>query len=187
MKRWMKGLRVDKKSNISTAFKFLNTDSKIIENILEYEGTPEAILRFDELSEQLSDYAYWFVLSTLWVSYTGHTELQRWKRLFSSSRANKSISLMKPDELSELKKLPNKILAYRVHRRNETDWIAYTLDFNTAVRFAKEREVNEITVYKIKKNNVLSLFLRRGEFEVLVLDKERVKQVRTIAIDESVE
>lgn len=171
--------------NISTALKFSDADSKIIKSILEYEGSPEAILRFEELSEQLSDYVYWFLLSTLWVSYTGYTELSLWKRLFSSSRANKSISLMKPDELRELKKLPNKILAYRVHRKDETDWIAYTLDFDVALRFAKERETDEITVYKIKKNNILSLFLRRGEFEVLVLDKDRAQQVTTIKIDDA--
>lgn len=175
---------MNKNNNISTAFKFSEIDSKLIENIIKYEGTPEAILRFEELSEQLSDYSYWFLLSTLWVSYTGYTELQTWKRLFSSSRANKSISLMKPDELRELKKLPNKILAYRVHRKDETDWIAYTLDFDVALRFAKERETDEITVYKIKKNSILSLFLRRGEFEVLVLDKDRAQQVTKIKIDD---
>lgn len=91
---------------------------------------------------------------------------------------------MKPDELGELKKLPNKILAYRVHRKDETDWIAYTLDFDVALRFAKERETDEITVYKFKKNSILSLFLRRGEFEVLVLDKDRAQQVTTIKIDD---
>lgn len=170
--------------NISTALKFSDADSKIIKSILEYEGSPEAILRFEELSEQLSDYVYWFLLSTLWVSYTGYTELSLWKRLFSSSRVNKSISLMKPDELRELKKLPNKILAYRVHRKDETDWIAYTLDFDVALRFAKEREVNKVSVYKIKKNSILSLFLRRGEFEILVLDKGRAQQVTTIKIDD---
>ena len=48
---------MNKNNNISTAFKFSKTDSKIIENIIEYEGTPEAILRFEKLSEQLSDYS----------------------------------------------------------------------------------------------------------------------------------
>lgn len=109
------------------------------------------LLSLKSVANELSDYAYWFMLSTLWVSYSGFSDLELWKELFSSNRPNKSISLMKPDELSALKKLPNKITVYRAHRQKETDWIAYTLDKNIADRFARERGTSEITAYKVKK------------------------------------
>lgn len=168
--------------DISTAFKFNKTDQKIMSLIIKYEGSPEAIIEFNNLSEELSDYAYWFLLSTLWVSYTGYSDLNLWKQLFSSKRSNKDISVMKPSELKVLKKLPSKLTLYRVHRPNEIDWIAYTLDIEVAARFALERKVNKITEYKIKKRDVDFLFLRRGESEIIILDKSLVTKVRDLPI-----
>ncbi len=72
--------------NISTAFVPNQTDNFIIQKLLPYEGTPLAIVKFKEVCNDLSDYAYWFMLSTLWVSYSGFSELELWKELFSSNR-----------------------------------------------------------------------------------------------------
>lgn len=162
--------------NISTAFVPNQTDNLIIKKLLPYEGTPLAIVKFKEVCNELSDYAYWFMLSTLWVSYSGFSELELWKELFSSNRVNKSISLMKPDELSALKKLPNKLTVYRAHRENELDWIAYTLDKKIAERFARERGSSEVTTYKVKKSDVLAYFTRRGEQEIIIIDNKKVKR-----------
>jgi hypothetical protein len=131
--------------NISTAF------TPNIQDLLPYEGSPQAIIKFKEVCDELSDYCYWFMLSTLWVSYTGYSDLALWKELFSSKRSNKRISLMKPDELNAFKRLPNKITIYRAHRPNETDWIAYTTDAEIATRFARERKVKEFKTYRVKK------------------------------------
>lgn len=167
----------NKTENVSTAFVPNQMDNFIIRNLLPYEGTPIAITKFKECCNELSDYAYWFMLSTLWVSYSGFSDLELWKELFSSNRPNKSISLMKPDELSALKKLPNKITVYRAHRQKETDWIAYTLDKNIADRFARERGTSEITAYKVKKIDILAYFTRRGEQEIIVINKSKVKKI----------
>lgn len=170
-------MRINNKTeNVSTAFVPNQTDNFIIRNLLPYEGTPMAITKFKEYCNELSDYAYWFMLSTLWVSYSGFSDLELWKELFSSNRPNKSISLMKPDELSALRKLPNKIIVYRAHRQKETDWIAYTLDKNIADRFARERGTSEITAYKVKKIDILAYFTRRGEQEIIVINKSKVKK-----------
>ncbi|MEC2555116.1 hypothetical protein P9W85_28065, partial [Bacillus tropicus] len=74
------------------------------------------------------------------------------------------------------------ITVYRAHRINEKDWIAYTLDPLIAARFANEREVNTIAEYKVKKRDVFALFLRRGEQEVIVLDKKNIQFVSKIDI-----
>lgn len=83
---------------------------------------------------------------------------------------------MKPDELSALKKLPNKLTVYRAHRENELDWIAYTLDKKIAERFARERGSSEVTTYKVKKSDVLAYFTRRGEQEIIIIDNKKVKR-----------
>lgn len=141
--------------------------------IIEREETPEAILYFDEKQAGLRDYAYWFFLSVCWVSYTGHSNLETWKRLFSSERSKRKHSIMKPSEVMAYETLPYFVTAFRAHRPGETDWIAYTLDEETVKRFARERCVDQYHVYRVKKRDILALFLRRGENEILVLDKDK--------------
>ena len=170
------------KNDISTAFKWQEGDAAFAREILKYEGTPEAIKYFEKRSEQLSDYAYWFFLSTLWVSYSGQSDINIWRELLSSNRPNKSVSIMKPSELKALGELPSKVTAFRAHRANERDWISYTLDANVAGFFSSERGTSEIKEYRIRKRDITALLLRRGEKEIIVLDKDAAKYVRTIEI-----
>lgn len=168
--------------DISPYFRFNYYDAKVSKKLIELEGTPQAIEYFSKVSKFLTDYSYWFLLSTLWVSYTGFSDLNLWKKLFSSDRPKQKKSIMKPSEVKQYDQLPWFIKAYRVHRLNETDWIAYTLDINTALRFAKERGVKSICEYKIKKRDVTALFERRGEDEIILLDKEKAEFIREIEI-----
>lgn len=153
-------------------------DAKVGKEIIKREATPEAVTYFAEVCEKLSNYGYWFYLSTLWVSYAGHSDLDLWKELFSSSRGQRLQCIMKPSELQSFERLPYFVTAYRAHRPGETDWIAYTLDPVVAARFARERGVGQVSEYKIKKRDIVGLFLRRGESEILVLDKEKPEFIK---------
>lgn len=146
------------------------SERRIIQRIMEREGTERAIICFSKHCDRLSHYWYWFTLSTLWVNYSGWSDLNLWKQLFSSQRPNKYTSLMKPDEYAIYQHLPETITAYRAHRSGEVDWIAYTLDPQVAARFAVERGVKEVMEYRIPKAEISALFLRRGEKEIIVLD-----------------
>lgn len=155
-------------------------DSQVAKELLKREETPEAITYFAKVCEKLTDYSYWFLLSTLWVSYTGYSEIELWKKLFGSDRPKRKQSIMKPSELKAFNHLPFQITIYRAHRPNEDDWIAYTLDPMIAARFAKERGVDTFSEYVVKKRDVLALFLRRGEKEIIVLDKSKINFVKEI-------
>ncbi|MEW4232577.1 hypothetical protein Q0N71_04720 [Bacillus thuringiensis] len=168
--------------DIYSKFRWHPYDAKVGKGIVKREGTAEAIKYFSEVCEGLTDYGYWFFLSTLWVSYSGHSDINLWKQLFSSDRPKRKKCIMKPSELVAFEQLPYFITVYRAHRINEKDWIAYTLDPLIAARFANEREVNTIVEYKVKKRDVLALFLRRGEQEVIVLDKKKIQFVSKIDI-----
>lgn len=85
---------------------------------------------------------------------------------------------MKPSEVKKLKQLPFDIKCYRAHREGEKDWISYTTDINVAVKMALNRGVDEIKEYRIKKNNVLAYFTRRGESELIVLDKSKAIYIK---------
>lgn len=168
--------------DISKKFKFNEYDSIVARKLIDLEETPGAIVYFSKICDKLTDYAYWYFLSTLWVSYTGYSDINLWKRLFSAKRKFKTVSIMKPSEVSEYNKLNSNINAYRVHRKDEKDWIAYTLSFDVALRFAKERKVESISEYRIKKKDIEALFLRRGEFEIILLDKSKAKFVKEFKI-----
>ena len=75
--------------DISPNFKFNYNDAHMAKELLKIEGTPKAIKYFSEHCDGLTNYAYWFFLSTLWVSYTGHSDINLWKKLFSSSRSQR--------------------------------------------------------------------------------------------------
>lgn len=174
-------------NDISSEFKWNPYDATVAKGLIKLEKTPEAIKYFAEKSEELTDYAYWFMLSNCWVSYSGFSDLDLWKKLFSSDRAKKKKSIMKPSELAALDHLPWFVTVYRAHRPKENDCIAYTLNKDIAFRFARERGVNTIKEYQVKKKDIAALFLRRREEEVIILDKEKVKFIRDhIEISEKV-
>lgn len=169
-------------NDVSKKFKFNEYDSMIARRIMELEGTPEAIVCFSRVCDKLSDYAYWYFLSTLWVSYSGYSDINLWKKLFSAKRKFKTLSIMKPSELEEYNKLNSNLTAYRVHREGESDWIAYTLNLEVAKRFAKERNASSISQYTVKKKDIEGLFLRRGEDEVILIDKNKARFVQKIDV-----
>lgn len=161
--------------DVSKDFRPSPADARVIRRILRVAETPQAIKLFAAEHRKLTDYSYWFVLGTLWVSYTGWSDLQQWKWLFSSKRPCRASSLMKPSELAAWHDLPDTLDLLRVHRPGETDWISYTLDPVVAQRIADRRGVPAPTPYRCKKTDALCLFLRRGEAEVLVLDRRHAR------------
>lgn len=144
-------------------------EQRVIELILGLEGTPLAVLAFDKHKHVFDNYWYWFVLSTLWVSYSGWSDLQLWKRLFRSGRPRRNTSIMKPSEWEAFKSLPECFTAYRAHRPDESDWISYTLDRPLAEQWVQQRG-GYLRMYQLRKRDCLALFLRRGEREILMLE-----------------
>jgi len=169
-------------TDVSPDFRWNKKDLQTIKKIMPHEATPEAIKLFSRYAYRLTDYGYWFLLSTLWVSYCGWSDLEEWKRMFSSVRPNRETSIMKPSELDVLRTLDEPLTVFRAHRPDETDWISYTLFPQEAAKFARKRGVDTVSEYQITKAAVCALFLRRGEFEVLVLDKTKAAIIREIPV-----
>jgi len=167
--------------NISEDWKgSTNKERCVAKRLLELEGTPEAIKYFAEKRTDLSDYWYWFLLGTLWVSYSGHSDLNLWRELFGADRPNRETSLMKPDELREFRAFLERFGVFRAHRENETDWISYTCSFACVAKFAAMRENGSVKAYLVDKSDVIAYFTRRGEGEVLMLNKENAEFVKEI-------
>jgi hypothetical protein len=169
-------------ADVSPDFVPNRADAVIIRRIVRRAETPRAIKLFALEHRKLSDYGYWFTLSTLWVSYTGWSDLQQWKWLLSSLRPRRETSIMKPSELAVWRTLPDVLTVLRVHRPGEQDWISYTIDIEAAKRFAARRAAEAIQVYRVRKSDALCLFTRRGEAEVLVLDRRHAELWTTIRV-----
>lgn len=148
---------------------------EILDEILRWEATPIAITKFNELCKGLGDYWYWFTLSTLWVSYSGWSDLNLWRKLFRARRRRRETSIMKPSEYRQFRKLPAELTVYRAHRIGETDWISYTTDCELAERWARQRG-GYVKKYRLKKKDCIALFLRRGESELLMLEPKKAKE-----------
>lgn len=169
--------------DISPAFVPNRMDSDIARKLINLEENPVAALKhFRNNRQYLSNYAYWFFLSVIWVKRSDATDLEHWKQLFLAERPNRVQCIMKPSELLALEALPDIITAYRAHRPGETDWISYTTDMAVAVRFAAKRRVMEIAEYEIRKSDVFAYFTRRGENEILLMDKGLARRNGVIPI-----
>lgn len=168
--------------DVSPNFKFNKLDAEIIGRVAKHWESPRAIRMFNNVHRPLTDYGYWYLLGTLWVSYSGFSDLNLWRRLFRSPRLNRETSLMKPGEVVAWRALPDELMVYRAHRAGETDWIAYTLIPEKAGEFAVHRGGGEVVEYSVQKKDALCLFTRRGEAEVLILDRAVAIRVRVIPV-----
>jgi len=149
--------------------------------IADMWGSPLAIRYFAKFGDALDDYSYWFLLGTCWVSYTGFYEISLWKQLFNSTRPHRDACLMKPTERRFFRHaLPKTVHCFRVHRPGEKDWISYTLDLDTAKRIAAARSVAEIHKYAIARHDLIALFLRRNEYEILCLAQEKANLLEVV-------
>lgn len=159
--------------NISPDFQHNEFGQAMAKEIIERK---DAIRYFSENCDDLPDYHYWLFLSTLWVDDPAPADLALWKALFSSERLGRETGIMKPNELRAFNALRDQEIVYRAHREGEVDWIAYTLSQKVAKRFQKQYESSVIRKYIVNKSDILALFLRRGESEIIVLDKGKVQE-----------
>lgn len=159
--------------DISPDFRYSEKDAKIIQRVLKHKGTGKAIRTFSGMCRPITNYGYWFTLGSLWVDYTGWSDLAMWRALFGSKRPQRETSLMKPSELRAFNALPGTLRVFRAHRPGETEWISFTLSLQRASHFASLRGVAEVVEYTIPKAACIALFLRRDEYEIIALDAPR--------------
>lgn len=177
---------VKRANNISTSFRPEPFDAAVAEELLDLttvKKTPEKCLpAFDRYAWQLTDYSFWYLLSTIWVSYSGFSDLNLWIKHFGSDRPGREKSIMKPNELKAYKKLPPMVKAYRAHRKGETKFISYTTRLAAAKRFARACGVDEVVEYRVPKEKILAYFLRREEYELIVVDHSGCTRVGEIKL-----
>lgn len=164
--------------DISPRFRPNENDSNFARALSYFERNGYPICFFNTHKSHLTDYSYWFFLGTIWIAHSEQAPTALWQELFSSQRPHRSACLMKPTELKYFRELPKEVSCYRAHSPAGDGFIAYTLDLDTVRKFASIKGIDTITEYLIPKKHLLALFLRRGEYEVLCLDKDKARFVK---------
>lgn len=122
--------------------------------------------------DDIDDNTFWSLVSDVWIdTENAWQNIGSWSEIFASDRASQH-SLMNEDELQLFHSLPDTLTIYRGCRRDiNEDGLAWTLDEQRAHWFA-ERFSNDdgvVLTRTVSKKDVVALFTRRGEQEVIVL------------------
>lgn len=161
--------------------KLTDTDLRIFKQLVAHENNSKILIKFARNINNLSNYGYWRILSSLYIKGGYCIPLEAWKKMFSMAKDNKEIGLMTKKELKVYHSLPKYVKAYRIHKTNENDWISYTLSFRTALNFVKD--YSEQCTYGgtdsclINKDDISAYFDRRNEQEIIVLDKNKMTNI----------
>lgn len=136
------------------------------------EEDPEIILKtFIELKDNLSDPAYWSILTTIWNSYPTLGSSDVWAGLFSVVRDKRRKTLMSTKEFKMWDKLPKEIKLTR--NVNGFDILYYMVP-------EAEQFRPELSTEMIRKEHVVAYFERRKEFLVV----NRSKKLQLVTQDE---
>jgi hypothetical protein len=171
------------------------TDIDLINNLLDNKrkATEEALdkcewsrfiylherpYRFDALHfvlntfDEITDDEYWSLVSDVWIdTENAWQNVGSWTELFGSDRASQH-SLMNEEELKLFASLDDTLTIYRGCRKDvNEEGLSWTLDRSRAQWFADRHGHDDRTLLtrEISKSEVIAVFTRRGEEEVIVL------------------
>ena len=164
---------------------FTADDLDVVDQIKAVANSAKVILIFAKNIENLSDFAYWRLLSYIWIN--GGYEIPCFFRKMFKMPIPNSNEVMLDEEYHFFKMLPKVITCYRVHHTNhEKYFLSYTLSPSKAVIMAEEFQRNNsfagISEYKVNKSDVFAVFTRHWEDEILVLDRSKVRFERKVEV-----
>jgi len=135
--------------------------------------------------EDMTNEDYWKLLAECWVDSENLHQIWNLTDFLYIDRDNRQ-SIMNKQELALYNRLPEEFPVYRGHQRINEEGHSWTLSFSKADRFAtrysKEDQEAVISQAVCLKSWVVAVFLRRGEYEVVVecpdmLDHEDAKRI----------
>ena len=122
--------------------------------------------------DEIDDNTYWSLASDVWIdTENAWQNIGSWTELFGSDRASQH-SLMNEEELQLFTSLPDTLTIYRGCRKDvNEEGLSWTLDRSRAQWFADRHGHDDRTLLtrEINKSEVIAVFTRRGEEEVIVL------------------
>lgn len=130
---------------------------------------------FDELCHRMSDAEYWRLAGAVYVDQDDRSPHEEtWLARFRENRTHREL-LMEAQEWQDLAALPDKVVIYRAGERWGLSWTTYLEKAEWyANRFGLELPVWRSSV---RKQNIFAYFTRRGESEVVLLERSHLEEV----------
>lgn len=154
-------------------------ENKNFDSYLWMHERPYRIDAFRKIEKLLEDEIYWKLLAAIFIDTENLFQNRTtWAKLLSSNRSNKE-ALMDSEERRFLKDLSNEVKVYRgvSHPQQKiSTGLSFTLDKEKAFWFANRWD-RKGKVYSglVKKKSILAYFSGRGESEVVILSRSRLK------------
>lgn len=142
---------------------------------------PYRLDEFIKIQNNLSDDEYWNLLGEIWSDSENLWQYGLLlKFLINKNRPNRE-SMMDDKEKEFFKKLPDEFIIYRGHQIKNRLGYSWTLSNWKAKWFAKRLDCkrNGVVQAIVKKEDVVAVLLRRGEFEIIV-SPENLENVKAI-------
>jgi hypothetical protein len=136
---------------------------------------PHRLDAFRRIEGFLTDTEYWSLLGECWTGSENLFQEVNLKSLLSADRPSRS-GIMHADEQAFLNGLPPRIRIYRGHGTRNAKGLSWTLSPGRATWFAnREGPSGKVRCGYCSRTNVIAVFLRRAEMEVVILP-ENVQQ-----------
>lgn len=149
----------------------------LIYEIIRPDATQETIRRdWRYYRDSLEPQNYWYVLSTLWIKDSRLFPLAEWREYFTAQKSHREYLMCQTEQVMR-RMLSRDVTAYRATLPGETDYFNYTLDYDVAELFSLRKRGSVIEAYHIPVGAIIALFLRRNEYEIIVMDRERIRSV----------
>ena len=154
--------------------KQLERDSKIAMKIVrayDIERDAQKVLDlWRKYHPLLSNPRYWELLKTVWVA-VGHTAVApEFRRYMLSDRPCRNY-FMTPEEHEALHRMPHPLKVYRACACENDGGISWTTSLEVAIEFASRLEHPLILSYYAERDEIFAYINRRGEDEIIILDK----------------
>lgn len=148
-------------------------DSKIAKRMImahDQNNDPQKVFDvFKKEHKQLSHPRFWELLRSVWVATGSQAKLDDFLQWFNSSRPYRWY-FSTPQEAERLRALDDPLTVYRAISGPEDKGISWTLSRRFAEQYAKDFK-REIITQQVRKADVFALVERRGEEEIIILNK----------------
>ena len=131
---------------------------------------------FSQIVDEIDDKTYWRMLGDIWTDSENIWQNEaEWQMFLSAKRALRR-HLMNKDECKVLKALPDMVYIFRGSSKSERRvGMSWTTELVKAEwfanRFTKPQDVGFVTSACVDKKDIIAYINRRGEDEVIVLQK----------------
>lgn len=152
--------------------KVLERDSKIASKIIKAwdidHDHEKALGIFLKEKDNLSPERYWELMRSVWIICGSNKTAPIFRKLMQSNKRSQ-FYFSSPEEVVELKKLPDEIKVYRAVSEKDDNGLSWTISKEYVEKYAKTFNKPIILEKTVSKDEVFAFINRNNEYEIILL------------------